>query len=309
MLALLVWKCARWNIDPTGASTYVNVQGGSETFPNIVAHGQIRATQCPGAHLNALLPGAPARYRESARAALRFHRPRMTEPAPASGAKRWSFLLQPKWIAGHLLVLFVAVVFVLLGFWQLHRNDQKHNKDAAAKAKYAAPAPALGAPGSNPPTGHARKQPAVTTRPAKRSCATGCTTARAATTCSPRSCSATGPQWWSTAAGSRATRGRPRTRAALAPPAGTVTVRGPVGASRPLQPEDTVDQQAGRTTLPRVDLDRMQQDTEYDLRGVYINAQYQNPRAGRTGCPRCRRRRRRTTSTTCSTPSSGSRSR
>jgi hypothetical protein len=56
MLALLVWKSARWNLDPTGASTYVNVQGGSEKFPNIVAHGQIRATQCPGAHLNALLP-------------------------------------------------------------------------------------------------------------------------------------------------------------------------------------------------------------------------------------------------------------
>ena len=56
MLGLLVWKSARWNLDPTGASTYMNAQGEPETFPNIVAHGQIRATECPGAHLNALLP-------------------------------------------------------------------------------------------------------------------------------------------------------------------------------------------------------------------------------------------------------------
>jgi hypothetical protein len=56
MLGLLVWKCARWNIDPMGTSTYLNVHGGSETFANIVPHGQIRATECPGAHLDALVP-------------------------------------------------------------------------------------------------------------------------------------------------------------------------------------------------------------------------------------------------------------
>jgi hypothetical protein len=56
MLGLLVWKSARWKVDPTGTTPYVNAHGGSETFPNIVAHGQIRATECPGAHLNALLP-------------------------------------------------------------------------------------------------------------------------------------------------------------------------------------------------------------------------------------------------------------
>ena len=34
----------------------MTVQGASETFPNIVPHGQIHATQCPGAHLDTLLP-------------------------------------------------------------------------------------------------------------------------------------------------------------------------------------------------------------------------------------------------------------
>jgi cytochrome oxidase assembly protein ShyY1 len=200
----------------------------------------------------------------------------MTEPAPASGTNRWSFLLQPKWIAGHLLVVFVAVVFVLLGFWQLHRNDQKHNKDAVAKAKYAAPAPALGAPDSEPATG-------------ARAEATGRYDAAGEALLRNRVHEGEGgfdvltPLVLGDGTAVVVDRGWvprnvvDRNTAVLDPPAGTVTVRGPVGASRPLQPEDSVDQQAGRTTLPRVDLERMQQDTGYDLRAVYINAQFQNP--------------------------------
>jgi hypothetical protein len=53
---LLVWKCARWKIDPHGASDYATLHDGTQTFPNIVGHGSIRATLCPGARLEALLP-------------------------------------------------------------------------------------------------------------------------------------------------------------------------------------------------------------------------------------------------------------
>jgi N-acetylmuramoyl-L-alanine amidase len=53
---LLVWKCGRWGVDPLGASPYTNTRGEVMAFPNIVPHGQIRATQCPGPHLDALLP-------------------------------------------------------------------------------------------------------------------------------------------------------------------------------------------------------------------------------------------------------------
>ena len=187
----------------------------------------------------------------------------MTESAPASGGRRWAFLLQPKWIAGHLLVLFVAVVFVLLGFWQLHRNDQKHEKDAVAKAKYAAPAPALGPPGSEPATG-------------ARAEATGRYDAAGEALLRNRVHNGVGgydlltplvlgdgtavviDRGWvprnvidrSTDAVDRSTDAVDRSTDVLDPPAGTVTVRGPVGASRPLQPEDSVDERAGRTTLP-----------------------------------------------------------
>jgi N-acetylmuramoyl-L-alanine amidase len=56
LFALLVWKCGRWNIDPVGASPYVDTRSATQTFPNIVGHGQVRATECPGLHLDALLP-------------------------------------------------------------------------------------------------------------------------------------------------------------------------------------------------------------------------------------------------------------
>jgi hypothetical protein len=55
LLDLLVWKCARWKIDPHGASDYATLHDGTQEFPNIVGHGTIRATLCPGAQLEALL--------------------------------------------------------------------------------------------------------------------------------------------------------------------------------------------------------------------------------------------------------------
>ena len=156
MLGLLVWKSARWNLDPTGASTYVNVQGGSETFPNIVAHGQIRATQCPGAHLNALLPALRARHRESARAALRFHRPRMTEPAPASGAAGGPSCCSRSGSPAICSCCSSPSCSCCSASGSSTATTRSTTKDAVAKAKYAAPAPALGAPGSEPATGAAR---------------------------------------------------------------------------------------------------------------------------------------------------------
>ena len=54
-------------------------------------------------------------------------------------------------------------------------------------------------------------------------------------------------------------------------------MRGPIGASRPLNADDTIDEAAGRTTLPRVDLDRIRAETNVELRDVFITAQYQDP--------------------------------
>jgi len=46
-------------------------------------------------------------------------------------------------MAGHLLAAFMAVLFVVLGFWQLARNDHKHRLVEREKAAYAAPAPSV----------------------------------------------------------------------------------------------------------------------------------------------------------------------
>jgi cytochrome oxidase assembly protein ShyY1 len=54
------------------------------------------------------------------------------------------FWLRPKWIVGHLLCLFLVVLFVNLGFWQLRRlhekrvrNDLIHSREQAAPASLA----------------------------------------------------------------------------------------------------------------------------------------------------------------------------
>ena len=37
----------------------------------------------------------------------------------------YSFVRRPKWLAGHVIVLVAIVVFVNLGFWQLRRHDER----------------------------------------------------------------------------------------------------------------------------------------------------------------------------------------
>lgn len=48
-------------------------------------------------------------------------------------------LLEPKWIAGHLLVLLVAVTFVNLGLWQMRRHDEKAQRNSALAEATALP--------------------------------------------------------------------------------------------------------------------------------------------------------------------------
>jgi surfeit locus 1 family protein len=199
-----------------------------------------------------------------------------------TATRNWRFLLRPRWIAGHLLVLVVAVAFVALGFWQLSRNDQKHAKDAAAKAAYAAPAPPLG-------TG-------VTSPAGTRVEATGTYDAAGEALLRNRVRNGNGgydvltPLILDDGTAVVVDRGWiaqnevDSGRADLSPPPGTVTVRGPVGTTSPLRPDDTVDERAGRLALPRVDVRRIEQDADYDLRDVYITAQFQDP-AAPTGVP------------------------
>jgi hypothetical protein len=65
LLTLLTWKCARWGIDPTGASPYVNSVGATESIANICSHRETKqafgdGTTCPGDPLINQLPGIRA---------------------------------------------------------------------------------------------------------------------------------------------------------------------------------------------------------------------------------------------------------
>jgi cytochrome oxidase assembly protein ShyY1 len=51
------------------------------------------------------------------------------------------FWLRPKWVFGHILCLFLIVVFINCGFWQLRRLHQKqHRNDLIHQREQAAPA-------------------------------------------------------------------------------------------------------------------------------------------------------------------------
>jgi hypothetical protein len=56
LVTLLAWKCARWGIDPLGASAYRSATGAVEGFSNICGHRNVRATTCPGDPLLSILP-------------------------------------------------------------------------------------------------------------------------------------------------------------------------------------------------------------------------------------------------------------
>src|SRR5207302_823492 len=53
---LLSWKCARWGIEPTGRSNYVDSHGHHHVIDNIVGHRHTYQTLCPGGATEALLP-------------------------------------------------------------------------------------------------------------------------------------------------------------------------------------------------------------------------------------------------------------
>jgi hypothetical protein len=54
---LMTWKCARWGIDPLGASPYVTSEGVRVNgLHNICGHRDTYATACPGATVEGMLP-------------------------------------------------------------------------------------------------------------------------------------------------------------------------------------------------------------------------------------------------------------
>lgn len=59
----------------------------------------------------------------------------------------YRFLLTPKWLIGHVLVLAIAVLFVSLGLWQLDRHEQRTARNALVAERMSVPPADLGEAG------------------------------------------------------------------------------------------------------------------------------------------------------------------
>jgi cytochrome oxidase assembly protein ShyY1 len=185
-------------------------------------------------------------------------------------------VLRGRWLVGHLLVLLFAGGFIALGVWQLHRNQEKHDKVEAARAAYAAPAPDITRLGDTPAGDRAQAvgtyDPAheVLLRDQVRRDKTGfdvLTPLRL----SDGTSALVDRGWVASNFSARAPN-------YAAPPTGTVTVRGLLRESRPPAAEDDTRSIDNRLSFARVDTKRIAARLGITgVRPVWIEAQYQSP--------------------------------
>jgi len=185
-------------------------------------------------------------------------------------------LLQRRWIAGHLLALFMFGLFVGLGVWQFNRNTHKHQISAREKAAYAKPAPDVTTLGAGTAPGSRTQARGVfdpTHETVLRNQVRGgnggvdvLTPLRL-----PDGTAVLVDRGWVQASAQSGITTDP-------PPTGTALVHGLVRDSNPLSASDTVDHLPdGRLAVPRVDLAAISATMPYKLRPVWIEAQAINP--------------------------------
>jgi cytochrome oxidase assembly protein ShyY1 len=190
-------------------------------------------------------------------------------------------LLQRRWVVGHALVVVLASAFIALGFWQLARDHQKHEKVKANKLAYAAPAPLLTTLRAGDVGIKTRAQAAgsydfahqVLLRNQTRGNRVGddlLTPLRL-----PDGTAVLVDRGWIPSPSSANER--------PAQNSGTVTVRGLAHTSRLLSAQDAPRTEAGLLSLARVDLGRVQHQLPYRLRDIWIEAQSQQPAPGHAG--------------------------
>ena len=187
-------------------------------------------------------------------------------------------LLRPRWLAGHALVVVLVGTFVALGFWQLARDRHKHAIVRRDRAAFAAPAPDLET-GPAPVSG-ARVQATGTYDGAHE------TLLRDQSHGDQLGDDVLTPLRLADGTAVLVDRGWVAAGSAsaapdVAPPAtGTVVVRGLARDSRPLSAQDAATVVGGRLSVPRVDLARIGKGLPYRVRGVWIEAQAQQPAPG-----------------------------
>ncbi len=188
-------------------------------------------------------------------------------------------MLRGRWVAGHIVVVVLAVAFVGLGFWQLARDRQKHDRVAKARIAYGAPAPELAFADHDPASG-ARVQATgfyddthdVVLRNQPRGGDVGVdlvTPLRLGD-----GSAVLVDRGWVASAHAALT---------LARASVNVVVRGTAHESRPLSAQDAVERVDGHLSLARVDVATVRREVPYVLRGIWIEAQFQSPAPGAAG--------------------------
>jgi cytochrome oxidase assembly protein ShyY1 len=170
--------------------------------------------------------------------------------------------LRGRWLAGFVIAIVVAVIFCLLGVWQLRRNQEKHDKARRALAAYGAP----GGPGRTEVRGTYDTDPAHETllrdrTHANRDGVDVLTPLRVA----DGSAVVVDRGWI------------PLNATVPAPPAGSIDVRGVVHSATPTNPP-LVEHDNGRVSVAVVDLNEIRARVPYRVQSSWVEAQYQNPK-------------------------------
>jgi len=182
--------------------------------------------------------------------------------------------LRGRWLVGLVLVIATSAAFVMLGFWQYGRHQDKLEAKREAREAYAAPAPDI-----SQGTASAGERVSVTGtydvagEVLLRNRARGGTLGYDVVT--PLRV-AGGPavlvdRGWVARAGIE------RRLDQLETPRGVVEVRGTLSETRALEPDDRVEERAARSTLPRVDTAYIADALGYPVRDQWVTAQWQDP--------------------------------
>jgi cytochrome oxidase assembly protein ShyY1 len=186
------------------------------------------------------------------------------------------WLLERRWLAGHLLAGFFLVLFVSLGVWQVARHHEKHRLVAQEKAEWTKPAPDVTTVG--PTADDDTRVEARGTFDGEHE-----TVLRGAVRNGTAGVDVLTPLRLSDGRAVLVDRGfvraSPQTGVtADPPPAGAAVVHGLVRDSSRTLATDTVDRLAdGRLAVPRVDLRRIAETVPYPLLPVWISAQAIDP--------------------------------
>jgi cytochrome oxidase assembly protein ShyY1 len=186
------------------------------------------------------------------------------------------WLLERRWVAGHLLASFFLALFLALGIWQVARHHEKQDLVRQAKEEWAAPAPNVTTIGAA--VGDDTRVEARGTFDSAHE-----TVLRGAVRKGVAGVDLLTPLRLPDGRAVLVDRGFLRASAQTGvttdpPPSGTAVVHGLVRQSSPIREADTVDRLVdGRLAVPRVDLEQIGRTVPYPLLPVWISAQAINP--------------------------------